>query len=132
MDYKLRNKMALVTGSTAGIGFAIAQLLAQEGATVVINGRTDERVAAAIQKIKSVCPSAKLISAPADLSEKNAIETMIQEQELFTSMRPTSLLKRFATADEVAAMVGFLCSPLSSATNGAAIRVDGGVVRAIA
>ncbi len=53
------------------------------------------------------------------------------EKEFFRSVRPSSLLKRFATPDEVANMVTFLCSPLSSATNGAAVRVDGGVVRSI-
>lgn len=46
-------------------------------------------------------------------------------------VRPSSLLKRFATVDEVAAMVTYVASELSSATNGAALRVDGGVVRAI-
>jgi NAD(P)-dependent dehydrogenase (short-subunit alcohol dehydrogenase family) len=46
-------------------------------------------------------------------------------------MRPSSLLQRFARPAEVAAMVAFLCSPLSSATNGAAVRADGGVVRSI-
>lgn len=51
------------------------------------------------------------------------------EQEFFRSVRPTSLLQRFATVDEVATMVAYLCSPLASATNGAAIRVDAGVVR---
>jgi NAD(P)-dependent dehydrogenase (short-subunit alcohol dehydrogenase family) len=52
------------------------------------------------------------------------------EKEFFENVRPTSLLKRFATTDEVASLVAYLCSPLSSATNGAALRVDGGVVRA--
>ena len=46
-------------------------------------------------------------------------------------MRPSSLLRRFAQPEEVAAMAAFLCSPLSSATNGAAVRADGGVVRSI-
>jgi enoyl-[acyl-carrier-protein] reductase (NADH) len=45
-------------------------------------------------------------------------------------VRPTSLLQRFASVDEIAHMVTYLCSPLASATNGAAVRVDGGVVRA--
>ncbi len=264
MDLKLNNKTALVTGSTAGIGFAIAQLLAEEGATVVINGRTTERVSEAIRKIKSTCPAAKLIAVPADLSDKKGINAVIEqiptvdilvnnfgiyevkqfndisdedwlrlfnanvmsgirlcrhylnsmfeknwgriifissesglqiptemihygmtktaqlavarglaemtigtkvtvnsvlpgptstegvkefiasaskeqnktpqqvENELFTTMRPSSLLQRFAAAEEVAAMVAFLCSPLSSATNGAAIRVEGGIIRSIA
>lgn len=51
------------------------------------------------------------------------------EQEFFRNVRPTSLLKRFARPDEVASLVTYLCSPLSSATNGAALRVDGGVVK---
>jgi len=45
-------------------------------------------------------------------------------------VRPSSLLKRFATTEEVANLVAYVCSPLSSATNGSALRVDGGVVRA--
>lgn len=52
------------------------------------------------------------------------------EAEFFRTVRPTSLLKRFATPDEVASLIAYVCSPLSSATNGAALRVDGGVVRA--
>jgi NAD(P)-dependent dehydrogenase (short-subunit alcohol dehydrogenase family) len=53
------------------------------------------------------------------------------EKEFFERVRPSSLLKRFATVNEVAAMVTFVANELSSATNGAALRVDGGVVRAI-
>jgi NAD(P)-dependent dehydrogenase (short-subunit alcohol dehydrogenase family) len=52
------------------------------------------------------------------------------EKQFFEEVRPTSLLKRFASPDEVAALVTYICSPLSSATNGAALRVDGGVVKA--
>jgi NAD(P)-dependent dehydrogenase (short-subunit alcohol dehydrogenase family) len=52
------------------------------------------------------------------------------ELEFFRSARPSSLLKRFATVDEVANLIVYVCSPLASATNGAALRVDGGVIRA--
>jgi NAD(P)-dependent dehydrogenase (short-subunit alcohol dehydrogenase family) len=52
------------------------------------------------------------------------------EREFFQTARPSSLLRRFASPDEVAALVAFVASPLSSATNGAALRADGGVVRA--
>jgi len=52
------------------------------------------------------------------------------EKEFFRSVRPSSLLKRFITVEEVADTVAFICSPLASATNGAAVRVDGGVLRA--
>jgi len=53
------------------------------------------------------------------------------EKEFFRTTRPSSLLQRFATTDEVAALVTFIASPLSSAINGAALRVEGGVVRSI-
>ena len=53
------------------------------------------------------------------------------EKKFFRHVRPSSLLKRFATVEEVAAMAKFVASELSSATNGAVFRVDGGVVRAI-
>jgi NAD(P)-dependent dehydrogenase (short-subunit alcohol dehydrogenase family) len=51
------------------------------------------------------------------------------EREFFASVRPSSLLKRFASTEEVANLVVYVCSPLSSATNGSALRVDGGTVR---
>jgi NAD(P)-dependent dehydrogenase (short-subunit alcohol dehydrogenase family) len=53
------------------------------------------------------------------------------EAEFFKSVRPTSLLKRFETVEEVANMIVYLGSSLASATTGSALRVDGGVVRAI-
>ena len=53
------------------------------------------------------------------------------EKEFFEHVRPSSLLKRVAAVDEVAAMVTYLAGELSSATNGAALRVDGGVVKAM-
>ena len=53
------------------------------------------------------------------------------EREFFEHTRPSSLLRRFAEPEEVAAMVAYVCSPLASATNGAALRVDGGVVRSV-
>jgi NAD(P)-dependent dehydrogenase (short-subunit alcohol dehydrogenase family) len=263
MDLKLAGKIAMVTGSTAGIGLAIAKSLATEGAHVHVNGRTQERVDAAMTEIRSQVPTAKVDGIVADFSsvggaeaviaklpsvdvlvnnvgifepkpfaeipdadwfrffeinvmsgvrltrhylagmlEKNwgrilfiSSESAVQipaemvhygmtktaqiaiargvaesvagtgvtvnsilagptesegvggfvdamakqqnkskqevEKEFFEHVRPSSLLKRFATVDEVAAMVTYVASELSSATNGAALRVDGGVVRAI-
>lgn len=263
MDLRLDGKVALVTGSTAGIGFAIAKSLAREGAHVYVNGRTHERVDAAITAIHSQIASAKVEGISADLAnssgvaalvaklsavdvlvnnvgifepkpfaeipdedwyrlfevnvmsgvrlsrhylagmlEKNwgrilfissesavqipaemvhygmtktaqvaiargiaesvagtgvtvnsilagptnsegvggFVEAMAKQQskskqevenEFFEHARPSSLLKRFATVDEVAAMATYVASELSSATNGAALRVDGGVVKAI-
>src|SRR5438132_239247 len=62
--------------------------------------------------------------------EKHASPNQV-EQQFFQTARPSSLLQRFATPDEVAALVAFVASPLSSAINGAALRVEGGVVRSI-
>ena len=261
MDLQLAGKLALVSGSTAGIGFAIASALARESARVIVNGRSHNRVKSAMERIRAQNPSAQLEPLAADLSgaagteetfrrfpevdvlvnnlgifepkpfeeipdadwlrffEVNVMsgvrlsraylprmkqrdwgrivfissESGLQipaemvhygvtksaqiavargiaetcagtgvtcnavlpgptasegvkefvgslaeqagqtrdqvEKEFFEKARPSSLLKRFAAPDEVAAMVVFICSPLSSATNGAALRVDGGVVR---
>jgi len=51
------------------------------------------------------------------------------EKEFFEKVRPTSLIKRFASVDEVASMVTYVASPLASATTGAALRVEGGLVK---
>ncbi len=263
MDLQLGGKSALVSGSTAGIGFAIAQGLAREGAEVVVNGRTQERVDTAVATIKKKIPDALVQGFAGDLSKTevadelfkrySGIEILINnlsifepneftaitddewsrffevnvlsgvrlsrwylprmlksdwgrivfissesalqipaemihygmtktaqlavarglaeltvgtgvtvnsvlpgptasegvtdfvtslakqqnqsveefEQMFFEKVRPTSLLKRFASTEEVANMVIYVCSPLASATNGSALRVDGGVVRAI-
>jgi NAD(P)-dependent dehydrogenase (short-subunit alcohol dehydrogenase family) len=65
------------------------------------------------------------------LATGQGTDTATVERQFFQQMRPTSLLQRFATPEEVAALVAFVASPLSSAINGAALRVDGGVVRSI-
>lgn len=53
------------------------------------------------------------------------------EQEFLKKLRPTSLIQRFATSEEVASLVTYLASPLASATNGAAVRVEGGLLRGV-
>jgi NAD(P)-dependent dehydrogenase (short-subunit alcohol dehydrogenase family) len=263
VDLKLNGKTALVTGSTAGIGFAIARMLAREGAQVFVNGRTQARVDAAIKAIRDELPAAKIDGVAADFAGAAGAETVIAslpevdvlvnnvgifevkpfveipdadwfrffevnvmsgvrlsrhylkgmldknwgriifilsesavqipvemvhygmtktaqvavargiaesvagtgvtvnsilagptesegvggflqamakqqnkstqqiEKDFFEHARPTSLLKRFGTTDEVAALVTYVAGEPSSATNGSALRVDGGVVRAI-
>jgi NAD(P)-dependent dehydrogenase (short-subunit alcohol dehydrogenase family) len=68
----------------------------------------------------------------ADLARAQNKEQKAVEAEFFRDVRPSSLLKRFASVEEVAALVTYVCSAPASATTGAALRVDGGVVRSIA
>jgi NAD(P)-dependent dehydrogenase (short-subunit alcohol dehydrogenase family) len=260
MDLKLEGKLALVSGSTAGIGYAIARTLAQEGARVIVNGRTQAAVDNAVERIRSDTDGA-VDGYAGDLSRAEAAEEVVRlhpgieilvnnlgifepkafedipdedwmrffdvnvlsgvrlarlvlpamkranwgrivfissesavqiptemvhygmsktaqlavsrglaesvagtgitvnsvlpgptksrgvgdfvqdmadadgktfeqvEAEFFDKVRPTSLIKRFGTPQEVASLVAYVASPLASATTGAALRVDGGVVK---
>ncbi|WP_224247960.1 SDR family NAD(P)-dependent oxidoreductase [Hyalangium gracile] len=67
----------------------------------------------------------------ADLARSQGIDTKTAERDFFINARPTSIIKRFASSEEVANLIVYVCGTKSSATNGAALRVDGGVVRAI-
>src|SRR5213078_5252348 len=78
MNLKLTDKTALVSGSTKGIGFAIASGLAREGARVIINGRTEKAVAEAKEQIDRTVPDAKIESFAGDLSTVAAAETLVQ------------------------------------------------------
>lgn len=263
MELLLEGKTVLVTGSTAGIGFAAATLFAREGASVVVNGRSQDRVDDAVALLRQERVGARIMGVAADLGTREGAERVIGavpeadilvnslgiyepkafteiddrdwmrffeinvlsgarlsrhylpkmleanwgrivfissesglnipvemihygvtktaqialarglaemtvgtgvtvnsilpgptrsegvakfvedlaktravdadevEKEFFNSVRPSSLLKRFASPLEVAAMIAYVCSPLAAATNGAALRVDGGVVRCI-
>jgi NAD(P)-dependent dehydrogenase (short-subunit alcohol dehydrogenase family) len=77
VNLKLAGKVALVTGSTAGIGFAIAQSLAIEGAHVYVNGRTQKRVDAAMAAIRSHTATAKVDGIAADFSGSVGAEVVI-------------------------------------------------------
>jgi len=79
MDLGLNGKKAVVSGSTAGIGLAIAAALAAEGASVVINGRTEARVVAAIEKIRSELKEADVRGVAADLGTQDGVETFLNE-----------------------------------------------------
>lgn len=77
MNLQLDGKRALVTGSTAGIGFAIAALLAQEGARVVVNGRTAERVPGAIERIRAEASATNVYGVAADLGSAAGTDRLI-------------------------------------------------------
>jgi NAD(P)-dependent dehydrogenase (short-subunit alcohol dehydrogenase family) len=262
MDLGLSGKTALVTGSTAGIGFATARALAREGARVTLNGRTEARVAEALARMQAEGLAAAGIAADlstaagcralteglpetdvlvnnlgifeprpfeeisdqdwmrffetnvlsgvrlarhylpgmrarnwgrivfvssesglqiptemihygttktaqlavarglaetlagtgvtvnsvlpgptasegvstfvAQMARAQGVDAATAERQFFATARPSSIIQRFATPDEVAALITYVCSARASATTGAALRVDGGVVRAIA
>ena len=73
MDLQLGGKVALVTGSTAGIGFAIAAALAREGARVHVNGRTEERTNAAAQRVRAEASGADVVASPGDLGTADGV-----------------------------------------------------------
>lgn len=261
MDLGLSGKVALVTGSTAGIGLAIAEAMAAEGASVIVNGRTEQRVNDAVSRIRAKVARAdvkglafdlgteagarglvaklpavdvlvnnlgiydakpfaeitdaewlrifevnvlsgvrlsraymegmrrknwgriifmssesavnipsemihygmtktaqvavarglaettagtgvtvnSILAGPtrsegvekfvASLASQKKVDEKTIEREFFTTMRPGSLLKRFATSEEVASLVAFVAGTGSAATNGAALRVEGGLLR---
>ncbi len=263
MDLQLSDKTALVTGSTAGIGLATVKNLAREGATVWINGRTQQRIDEAVLEIRKEIPDARLHGIPADFSKPEEInrllgklpevdilvnnvaifepkpfvdipdedwlkffevnvlsgirlarhyfpfmikknwgrvifissesainipEEMIHygmtktaqlavsrglaeltrgtnvtvnavlpgptnsegvggfikqmakqqnkpkeqvEKEFFQTARPSSIIARFTTTEEIANLITYVASPLSSATNGSALRADGGVAKIV-
>ena len=78
MDLQLRDKLAIVTGSSKGIGHAIATGLAREGARVVINGRAQASVDAAISGIRAVVPDAALHPFAGDLAKAEVAEALIR------------------------------------------------------
>lgn len=79
MNLGLQGKLALVTGSTAGIGFAIASTLAEEGARVAINGRKQERVDAALEKLRQKNRGAEFTGIAADLGTVDGVDALLKE-----------------------------------------------------
>src|SRR6266436_5241782 len=78
MDLELDGKRALVTGSTAGIGYAIAEALARERADVIVNGRTTKRVDEALKSIRTSHPQAKVEGLAADLGNADGVRVAVE------------------------------------------------------
>jgi NAD(P)-dependent dehydrogenase (short-subunit alcohol dehydrogenase family) len=89
MDLDLTGKVALVTGSTRGIGLATALGLARMGAQVIVNGRTEPPVAEAIAKIKGAAPAAKAQSAVFDLGTAEGCAALIARFPAVASTSPS-------------------------------------------
>ncbi len=79
MDFGLKGKTAVVSGSTAGIGFAIAVALAAEGARVIVNGRTEARVATALQNLRQLVKDADVRGVSADLGTAQGVAAFLQQ-----------------------------------------------------
>ncbi len=79
MDLKIKGKIALVTGSTAGIGFAIAKALANEGAKVFVNGRTADRVNQAVERLKKETGNVEIHGIAADFSDRDQVRQLIKQ-----------------------------------------------------
>lgn len=79
MRIDLSGKTALITGSTAGIGFAIAQGLASAGASVVLNGRTQARVDEAVARLNDAVNGANVRGVAADLATSDGCETLLSQ-----------------------------------------------------
>ena len=81
MDLQLRGKRALITGSTAGIGFAAAAGLVREGASIIVNGRSAERVSAEVEQLRSTAGTgtADVLGVAADLSAADGAAGLVRQ-----------------------------------------------------
>ncbi|MBB5637684.1 NAD(P)-dependent dehydrogenase (short-subunit alcohol dehydrogenase family) [Pedobacter cryoconitis] len=74
-------------------------------------------------------PTEAITNFMKETAKQQGLSNTEMEEVFFTSMRGTSLLKRFIKPEEIANLVTYIASPLSAATNGAALRADGGVIK---
>jgi NAD(P)-dependent dehydrogenase (short-subunit alcohol dehydrogenase family) len=126
MQIDLSGKTAIVTGSTQGIGLATAKGLASSGGRVVVNGRRQPTVTKAVAIVRAVGAGGEVAGVVANLDAAHGCAPLVE------SNRPSSILRRPATVEEVVSMIVYACSTEASATTGAALRVDGGVVDSLA
>jgi NAD(P)-dependent dehydrogenase (short-subunit alcohol dehydrogenase family) len=77
MELDLAGKRAFVSGSTQGIGYAIAETLLQEGATVIVNGRSQDRVDAAVERLRTAVPGADVTGVAADFADPGEVDRLL-------------------------------------------------------
>ena len=99
MDLHLRGKRAFVTGSTQGIGFAIAEALAAEGAAVVLNGRDAARTHAAADRLRTFFPETRVDVAPGDIADPAALADLA-EVDILVNNAGAFGLSEFETTDD--------------------------------
>ena len=104
MKIDLTGKNAVVTGSTAGIGFAIARGLAEAGAEVIVNGRTGDRADAAIERLRQEVPDASVRGVAADLGTAEGCQALVDAEPttdiLVNNVGIFGLQEFFETPDE--------------------------------
>ena len=79
MDLQLKSKTAFISGSTQGIGFAIAKALLAEGATVIINGRTQQKIDDALDKLKTAFPAGRVTGIAADFTNAHEVNNLLSQ-----------------------------------------------------
>ena len=79
MDLQLKNKIVFITGSTAGIGFATAKTMLAEGVRLIINGRSQDSIDKAIEKLKAEYPESEISGMAADFSKLEEVESLMQK-----------------------------------------------------
>lgn len=104
MDLQLKNKKVFISGSTAGIGFGVARIFLQEGAEVIINGRTTSSVNRAIEKLSTKYPSATISGMALDFSnQKEVLNSLEQLNDIDILINNVGIYKAksfFETTDE--------------------------------
>lgn len=105
MNIDLKGKNAVVTGSTAGIGRATAEGLARAGASVVINGRSAERVDAVVREMQRDIPGAEIRGVVADLTTAEGAETLfaqVPDADILVNNVGTAHLREYTGIEDIA------------------------------
>lgn len=117
MNLQLESKTAFITGSTQGIGFAIARQLLREGATVIINGRSQSKIDIALQNLKREIPSANVSGIAGDLlksEDVNAILNALPQIDILVNNAGIFELKDFSDITDEQWLTIFEVNVLSS------------------